>query len=329
MLIFALALVLAAAATPLARRAALRFGFIDQPAQRKLHSSPIPLLGGIAIYAGVVGALLLVAGSKEILEVIGILTGATWVAVMGLWDDRRGLSASVKLFAQIVGAVILIVVGIHTRLPIPDWMDMVLTVTWVVGITNAFNLLDNMDGLSSGIGAVSAAYFLLLAALSGQYLVGAFAAALLGACIAFVYFNFNPARIFMGDAGSLFLGFLMATLGIKMRFPTNVPWVTWMVPLLVLGVPLFDTSLVFVSRLRRGLNPMTTPGKDHVSHRLVLLGWTRREAVLVLYLASCALGGVAIFVSVATAMTAYVVASTLFVLAVYAFIWLESRTGEF
>ncbi len=161
---------------------------------------------------------------------------------------------------------------------------MLLTLLWVVGLTNALNLLDNMDGLSGGVGAVAAAFFLLLAALSGQYLVGAMAAAILGACLGFLLYNFNPASIFMGDTGSLFLGFVLAALGIKMRFPTREPWVTWMIPLLVLAVPLLDTTLVFVSRLRRGQNPLTTPGKDHLSHRLVNAGWSRREAVLLLYL---------------------------------------------
>jgi UDP-GlcNAc:undecaprenyl-phosphate GlcNAc-1-phosphate transferase len=323
-LIFALALVLAVTATPVARRVALRTGFVDQPSARKLHGTPIPLLGGLAIYAAVAGALLLYSDRHEITEVIGILLGATWVSMWGLWDDRNGLRATIKLLAQVAAAAILIEVGVHTRLPmIPDWADVVLTVLWVVGITNAFNLLDNMDGLSSGIGAVAAGYFLLLAALSGQYLVGAFAAALLGACLGFVYYNFNPARIFMGDSGSLFLGFMMAALGIKMRFPTNVTWVTWMVPVLVLGVPIFDTTLVVVSRLRRGLNPLTTPGKDHLSHRLVSLGWTRREAVMVLFLAGCALGGIALFVSAATLWTAYAVAAVVAAAALYCLVWLE------
>ena len=237
------------------------------------------------------------------------------------------MRATFKLLAQIAAGAVLIAVGVHTRLPIPQWADVALTLLWVVGITNAFNLLDNMDGLSSGVGAVAASFFVLLAALSGQYLVGSLAAAVLGACLGFVIYNFNPARIFMGDSGSLFLGFLMAALGIKLRFPTNVSWVTWMVPVLVLAVPIFDTTLVFVSRLRRGRNPLTTPGKDHVSHRLVRLGWTRREAVLVLYLASCVTGGIAIFVSIANLWTAYTIASIVAVVGLVTLAWLERHAG--
>ena len=136
-LIFALALVLAAVATPVARRVALRFGFLDQPSVRKLHSSPMPLLGGLALYAGVVGALLLYSDRREITELIGILLGATWVSMWGLWDDRNGLRATFKLLAQIAAGVVLIAVGVHTRLPVPQWADVALTLLWVVGITNA------------------------------------------------------------------------------------------------------------------------------------------------------------------------------------------------
>jgi UDP-GlcNAc:undecaprenyl-phosphate/decaprenyl-phosphate GlcNAc-1-phosphate transferase len=222
----------------------------------------------------------------------------------------------------------LFISGVQVHLPVPGWLNLALTLFWVLGITNAFNLLDNIDGLCGGMGAVAAAYFLLLASLNGQYLVGAFAAALLGACVGFLIYNFNPARIFMGDMGSLFIGFLMAALGIKLRFPGNVPQVTWMIPILVLGVPIFDTTLVIVSRLRRGRNPLTTPGTDHVSHRLVRLDWTQREAVLLLYLAGCALGGIALFVSVATARTAYAVAMLVALATVIGILWLEYRTSQ-
>jgi UDP-GlcNAc:undecaprenyl-phosphate GlcNAc-1-phosphate transferase len=140
-----------------------------------------------------------------------------------------------------------------------------------------------------------------------QYLVGAVSAALVGACFGFLVYNFNPASIFMGDAGSLFLGFILAAVGIKLRFPEGLEIVTWMVPVLILGLPLFDTTLVIISRLRRGLNPLTTPGKDHLSHRLVALGYTRREAVLICYLICAGLGVAALFITQATIVEGYVV----------------------
>jgi UDP-GlcNAc:undecaprenyl-phosphate GlcNAc-1-phosphate transferase len=205
-------------------------------------------------------------------------------------------------------------------------INILVTILWTVGITNAMNLLDNMDGLSGGVGAVASAFFLLLAAMSGQYLVGALAAALLGACIGFLVYNLNPASIFMGDTGSLFLGFLLAAVGIKLRFPDNVRFVTWMIPVVVLGLPIFDTTLVFISRLRRGLNPLTTPGKDHVSHRLVKLGFTRREAVLILYLVCCALGVVAMYLTQATIIEGYVVGAILLAIGGY-YLWRLERVG--
>jgi UDP-GlcNAc:undecaprenyl-phosphate GlcNAc-1-phosphate transferase len=320
--VFALALGLAAAATPLAGRLAVRLRVVDRPEPRKLHTRPIPLLGGVAIWVAVLGALLVYPDRTELRQLGGLLIGATWISFWGLWDDHRRLRPAWKLAGQLVALVPILATGVAVALPVPSWVNLTLTVLWVLGITNAMNLLDNMDGLAGGVGAVAAAWFLLLAALNGQFLVGALAAALLGACLGFLLQNFDPARIFMGDSGSLFLGFLLACLGIKLRFPTNVPWVTWMVPLMVLAVPIFDTTLVVVARLRRGVNPFTTPGQDHVSHRLVVLGWTRREAVLLLYLVGCALGGVALFVSVARAAEAYLFAVATLLVGAGAILWL-------
>ncbi len=192
-----------------------------------------------------------------------------------------------------------------------------------MGITNAFNLLDNMDGLSGGVAAIASAFFVLLAAMSGQYLVGALAAALLGASIGFLVYNVNPASIFMGDAGSLFLGFMLAAVGIKLRFPDNVTFVTWMIPVIVLGLPILDTTLVSLSRVRQRLNPLTTPGKDHVSHRLVNQGYTRREAVLTLYLVCSGLGVVAMYLTQATVIEGYAVGVALLLGAAYALYRLE------
>jgi len=163
--------------------------------------------------------------------------------------------------------------------------------------------------------------------MSDQYLVGALAAALAGACAGFLVYNWNPSHIFMGDAGSLFLGFMLAAVAIKLRFPSNSVTVTWMIPLLVLGLPIFDTSMVFVSRLRRGKNPLTTPGKDHISHRLAHVLGSRREAVLVCYLLCCALGTAAVFVSQATFGEAIVLAAVISGLGVYTLWWMEFRRG--
>jgi UDP-GlcNAc:undecaprenyl-phosphate GlcNAc-1-phosphate transferase len=186
-------------------------------------------------------------------------------------------------------------------------LNLIATVLWVGYITNAVNFLDNMDGLAGGVAAIAAAYFALMCFFSGQYLVGTLSIAVLGSCIGFLFYNLNPANIFMGDSGALFLGYILAAIGIKLRFPDNVTFVTWMVPVLVMGLPIFDTTLVIISRLRRRLNPATTPGQDHVSHRLVTAGMTRREAVLTLYVVSFVLGMLATFVTQASVLEGYIV----------------------
>jgi UDP-GlcNAc:undecaprenyl-phosphate GlcNAc-1-phosphate transferase len=289
--------------TPVMRWLALRVGIVDKPSARKVHLKPIPLLGGVAIYAGFVLAVLLlgIAGSRND-ELIGIALGASTVAILGFVDDRRGLPPLVKILGQLAAGAILILAGVKIGIFHWEWVNIALTLLWVAGITNALNLLDNMNGLSAGVAAVAAGFFLLLSVSSGQFLISTMAAALLGACLGFLRYNFGTATIFMGDAGSLFLGFVLAVLGIKLRFPApifppNADQITWMIPVIVLGIPVFDSTLVVISRLRRGLNPFTTPGKDHLSHRLVSLGMNQREAVLLIYVIGFALGMLAILQS--------------------------------
>jgi UDP-GlcNAc:undecaprenyl-phosphate/decaprenyl-phosphate GlcNAc-1-phosphate transferase len=305
MLIFASAMMIAIGSTPLFRKVAPALGFMDQPSARKVHAHPVPRLGGVAIYLGCILALLVFGDRFYVPQLVSILVGASLVSLLGLWDDRVGLSAWVKLVGQAIAAGILVVSGIQVGFLHNPVLDLGATLLWVLGITNAMNLLDNMDGLSGGVAMISSVFFWLLASLSGQYLVASLAAALVGACVGFLYYNLNPASIFMGDTGSLFIGFTLAALGIKLRFPDNVDFVTWMIPLVVLGLPIFDTTLVVISRLRRGLNPLTTPGKDHVSHRLVRMGATQREAVLLLYLVACALGVMATFLTQANVFEGY------------------------
>lgn len=322
MLIFSAALALAFAATPIARQLALRFGIIDQPAARKLHRNPVPLLGGTAIYVAFFLALLVFGDRFRLPQLVSILVGASLVSFLGIWDDRRGLRPLLKLLGQVVAALILVVADVQVQLFPAPAINAALTIVWIVGITNALNLLDNMDGLSGGVAAIAAGFFLLLAASSGQVLVASLSAALLGACLGFLRYNFNPATIFMGDTGSLFIGFILAALGIKLRFdgPTVI---TWMIPVIVLGVPIFDTTLVSISRLRRGKNPLTTPGKDHISHRLVQLGLTQREAVMALYLVCGALGMAALFIRNATLYEAYAVGAAILAIAVVALVRFE------
>ena len=322
MLIFAAALAFALGATPVARRVAGRLGLVDKPSARKLHTAPMPLLGGGAIYLATILAVAAFGDRFYVTQLVGILVGATLISFLGIWDDRRALHPIPKLLAQAVAASLVVFSGVRVQLFANVWVDGLVTLAWLLFVTNGINYLDNMDGLCGGISAIASGYFLLLAVQSGQYLVGSLAAALLGACIGFLVYNFNPASIFMGDGGSLFLGFLLAVVGVKLRFPSNTPLVTWMIPLLVLAVPLVDTTLVSLSRIRRGLSPLT-PGKDHISHRLVRLGWTHREAVLGLWVVACAMGSLALFVTRANWLEAYAVAGVVVCLALLALVRLE------
>lgn len=309
--VFAGVLLLAVVGTPLARKLGLRLNTLDQPdPTRKVHTVPTPRLGGVAIFLSTLIVTLLLGERYNVSQLAGTLIGATLMSFMGFWDDRFSLSAGVKLAGQLIALALLIITGVSISVLPHPILNLLATALWVVGITNAFNLLDNMDGLSGGIAAIAAAHFALMCAFTGQYLVGALAVAVMAACVGFLIYNWTPATIFMGDSGSLFLGFVLASIGIKVNFPDNIPIVTWMIPLLVLAVPIFDTTLVTISRLKRGLNPLTTPGVDHTSHRLTYAGLTRHEAVLVLYVSALVVGLVAIFVTRATVWEGYLVGAS-------------------
>ncbi len=323
LLVFAGALVLAIGATPLARRLASRVGVVDKPETRKIHRRPVPRLGGAAIFLAVVVAAVLLGGHYNFTQFGSILIGATGVSFLGLVDDRWGVRPIVKMGGQVLAALMLYATDIYVGAFHHPVLNLITTVLWVGYITNALNLLDNMDGLAGGAAAIAAAFFALMCSFSGQYLVGALSVAVLGACLGFLFYNLNPASIFMGDSGSLFLGFTLAALGIKLQFPENVTFVTWMVPVLVMGLPIFDTTLVIVSRLRRRLNPLTTPGRDHTSHRLVAAGMTQREAVLTLYVASFVLGLLATFVTQASVLEGYIVGGIVALSGLYGLWWME------
>jgi UDP-GlcNAc:undecaprenyl-phosphate GlcNAc-1-phosphate transferase len=322
LLIFLAALVFSVLAVPVVQRVARRYDVLDAPSARKIHASPVPLLGGLAIYIAVIVGLILFGHLEYVQQMASILIGATMMSVLGIWDDKWGLRPIAKLIGQIGAASLLYFTGVSVQFLHNDILNYAATIAWVVTVTNALNLMDNMDGLAGGVAAVTSVFLFLIATLTNQYLIAPLCAVLVGACIGFLYYNFNPASIFMGDTGSLFLGFLLAAVGIKLRFPANSDIVTWMVPVLLLGVPLFDTTLVTLSRIRRGI-PISRGGKDHFSHRLVALGYTRREAVLILYLVQGALGVAALVVMQANLIEGYAVGLFVFAAAVVAAYKLE------
>lgn len=285
-------------------------------------------MGGVAIYLAVIVAAFVLGERYNFAQFGSILVGATGVSFMGLIDDRWGLRPLIKLLGQTLAALLLYASNIYVGTFHDPILNLITTVLWVGYITNAVNFLDNMDGLAGGVAAIAAAFFALMCAFSGQYLVGALSIAVLGACLGFLFYNLNPASVFMGDSGALFLGFILAAAGIKLRFPDNVTFVTWMVPVLVMGLPIFDTTLVIVSRLRRRMNPATTPGQDHISHRLVAAGMTQREAVLTLYVVSFILGLLAIFVTQASVLEGYAVGSLVALTGLYC-LWRVERPPFF
>jgi UDP-GlcNAc:undecaprenyl-phosphate GlcNAc-1-phosphate transferase len=336
LLAFGIALVASIAFTGAMRKLALRVGMVDKPGPRKVHLEPIPLLGGVAIYSAVLLAVLVSFGSVVLEQVLGIFAGATLVALVGTLDDRGLLHHQVKLFLGMpLAGLILLASGIHAQVFstfIPgrtgSLADAALTVFWITGITASFSIFDYMDGLCAGIAAIAALFFTALAAASGQVLVSVLAASVAGAAIGFLRWNFNPAKIFMGDGGAMFLGFFMATLGLKLRMTGVSRGAGWLVPVLVLGVPIFDTFMVSISRARRGLLPFATPGKDHTGHRLANLGLGTRGAVLLMYGFGIVMGSLALVVSHLAAWSAFEVLVGLTVLASIAVAALEHAPYE-
>lgn len=316
---FAAALIGALLATPVARRVALRLGIVDMPAARKVHKDPVPYLGGVAIILAFIGAMVLgvlvrgLPGSYP--QVAAILGGGLVLAAMGLVDDLLVIPGWIKVPVEIAIALWLYAAGVHARPFKHIVLDLPLNVAWVVGVTNAVNYQDNMDGLSSGVVAIAAAYFFAMAALTHQTLVASLASALIGCALGFLWWNRPPARIFMGDAGSLFLGFLLAALGLELRF-NNIDQVTFFVPIAVMAIPILDALMVSVSRVQRGLSPIA-PGKDHISHRLVRIGIPSRAAVGLIYFACASCGWLGLIIAYAQPHTAYFLMGWLVVMALF------------
>ncbi len=300
MLSFLVAFLVTMVSTEVVRRLAIRLHFFDHPADHKFHRSPVPYMGGVALLIALVLAIL--DPGLYLRPLAGVLLLAGVICGVGLADDYVPLGPWVKLAAQIAVACAAFFFGIAVNL-FGSWpLDLAVTALWIVIVTNAINLLDNMDGLAPGISAIAAFFFTLLAVLNGQYLVADLAAAICGASLAFLFYNLPPAEIFLGDAGSMPLGFLLAAVGIKLKF-TNVNVITFGVPILILGVAVFDTALVVFSRLTHGVR-LFQGGKDHSSHRLVRIGMSPRDSVLTLYLVTASLGFLAVVLSYSTPLQA-------------------------
>ena len=320
------ATLLSLALVPIVRDYARRREINDNPGGHKSHTTPVPYLGGVAMVIAFSSAMfvgvflrrsaviegrqinltignLFAQGDGLLRELIVVLSLAIAFSLMGLIDDLRGLSPSLRFIVGLGLASALIAYGVRLDSPLAWQLDFVISVIWVLGITNAFNLLDNIDGLAAGVAAVASAAFFCIAVINDQPYSALLAIGLAGAMLGFLRSNFHPATIYMGDAGSLFIGFMMAYLGLKMR--TTVSEIPQLfAPVVVLGVAVLDTLMVVISRLRRGVSPFTG-GQDHLSHRLRRLGLSVRRSVTTLLIASIAVGVLAIGLSEAPASVGY------------------------
>ncbi|MEK4424115.1 glycosyltransferase family 4 protein [Solibacillus sp. FSL K6-1523] len=307
--------------TPLVKRLAIRIGAVDAPNYRKVHARIMPRLGGLAIYgAFMIGIILLkVVTDFQSPYLYAILIAASIIVLTGVIDDMRELSAKAKLLGQIVAACIVVFAGgIHIELVnLPfggvlsfGWLGIPLTIIWIVGITNAINLIDGLDGLAAGVSTIALITMAATAMLLGDGIVIAMASILAAATIGFLFFNFHPAKIFMGDTGALFLGFMIsviALLGFK-----NVTVIAFVIPVIMLGVPISDTFFAIVRRFRMK-QKWSDPDKSHLHHRLLDLGFSHRQTVLLIYAMASMFGLVAIIFSMASVWGAILIITVLLV----------------
>jgi len=304
---FAVALVVSLALTPLVRLMAVRLGAVDRPQSRKVHKEPVPLWGGLAIYAALVVALAgisVLSATPMTMLMKGIIVGGAFIVVVGMVDDAVGMPARLKLVFQIVGALILIGFGVRVDLLtnpfgggyiyLGGW-GVLITIFWVVAVTNAINLIDGLDGLASGLSGIAALAFFVLSLKFGHLSISIISMALTGACLGFLRYNFNPASIFMGDTGSMLLGYVLAAVSVAGAFK-GAAAAMLALPVIVLGLPIFDVSFAILRRLRKG-NPIFQADKEHLHHRLLDRGLSQRRAVMVLYMIGIACSLLAIYLS--------------------------------
>ena len=293
------ALVVSFLMTPVVKSFAYKVGAIDVPKDdRRMHKVPIPRLGGLAIFFGFMVSILLFVEITP--EMRSILLGAVVIVVLGVVDDIMALPAMLKFVVQIAAALIPALNGVVIQaFSNPNifsdslyWvlgpLSVPFTVLWIVAITNAVNLIDGLDGLANGVSAISATTMLVIALLASEAEVAVVMAALVGACVGFMPYNLNPAKMFMGDTGATFLGYILATMSIQGLFKFYAV-ISFAVPFLILGLPIFDTAFAFIRRIAHGQSPMHAD-RGHIHHRLIDMGLNQKQAVATLYVISAMLG---------------------------------------
>ena len=320
------AMVMSFVLSPMVKSFAYKIGAIDVPKDsRRMHKKPIPRLGGLAIFLSFIFSILLFVRPID-MQLRGILLGSVMIVVLGVVDDSAPLRAGFKFLVQIAAALVAVYHGVVVQiLSNPNvfsdepywflgWASVPITVLWIVGITNSVNLIDGLDGLANGVSTISALTMLVIALLVSEGETAIIMAALVGACVGFMPYNKNPAQMFMGDTGSTFLGFILATISIQGLFKYYAI-ISFAVPFLILGLPMFDTGFAIVRRLAHGQSPMA-PDRGHIHHRLIDMGLSQKQAVAALYVVSSILGLSAVVLTTGGAMRAM---TFLFAVAVVAF----------
>ena len=318
-LCFSMAFAISLALTPAVTSLAYKIGAIDVPKdKRRVHKKPIPRLGGLAIYYGFLISVVFFCNMDK--QLIGIIAGSLLIVGIGILDDVMQLRASVKFVVQIIAALIVAYCDVRVKaisMPIPfvdggilslGVLSVPITVLWIVGVTNAVNLIDGLDGLAVGISSIATFSLFFIAILAGEPIVAILAAALAGSCLGFLPYNFNPAKIFMGDTGSTFLGYMLSIICIQGLFKGYVI-ISFIVPFLILGLPIFDTVYAILRRIKNK-KPIMSPDRGHLHHRLIDMGLSQKQTVAVMYIISMILGLSAVMVVGSGAYTAIVIVAT-------------------
>ncbi|AGB20144.1 MraY family glycosyltransferase [Thermoanaerobacterium thermosaccharolyticum] len=326
---FVVAFVVALMATPAAKKLAYKIGAIDIPKdKRRVHKKPVPLIGGLAIYLGTILSILLFLPKSQ--TNLGIIAGSTIIVVLGIFDDKYELKAKIKLLGQLLASFVVVLSGVRIDWltnPFGDGMINIgvfaipLSIFWIVGITNAMNLIDGLDGLAAGIASISSGSLFVVSLLNGRYATALITAAVTGAALGFLPYNFNPAKIFMGDTGAMFLGFILSAVSIQGAVKSAAA-IAIAVPILALGVPVFDTTFAIIRRIANK-KPIMEADKGHLHHRLLALGLTQKQAVFVMYGVSLFLGLSAILISFTNGAKGYII----LIIAILAVLWGADKMG--
>ena len=326
---FAAAVIVSLLATPAVIKLAKKTGAMDAPNARKVHKKPVPRIGGLAIYAGFISAIIFVAikfglDGEQLKEIVGLILSGSLIIALGLIDDYKNLPARVKLLGQIFAATILVLFfGVRIDFVTDpfggyfylEWFAIPATIFWLVGLTNTVNLIDGLDGLAAGVASIASITIMLVALDQNLILVAILTAALAGSAVGFLKYNFNPAEIFMGDTGSMFLGFMLAGISVTGSVK-SVATIALIVPIFALGLPILDTTFAIVRRFRGGV-PIFKPDKGHLHHRLLSVGFSQRQAVLLMYVISALFGLSAIAMTEVSRQVAVVILLIIVVAIIY------------